>query len=102
MKLLIITCLKEYQPDVAGLLDKAKINVFSVSETTGFKEDHVTDLMGSWFAAKKESFDSLFIFSFTNEASAQQAVELIKAYNATTATTYPVRAFVLPVEQSSY
>ena len=55
MKLLIITCLKEYQPDVAGLLDKAKINVFSVSETTGFKEDHVTDLMGSWFAAKRKA-----------------------------------------------
>ena len=29
MKLLIITCLKEYQPDVAGLLDKAKINVLA-------------------------------------------------------------------------
>lgn len=102
MKLLIITCLKEYQPDVADMLGKAKINVFSVSETTGFKDDHTTNLMDSWFAAREESFDSLFIFSFTAEENAEQAMQLIKSYNETNATIYPVRAFVVAVEQSSY
>ena len=102
MKLLIITCLKEYQQDVADILSKAKVKVFSVSETTGFKDDHAENLTDSWFAAKEESFDSLFIFSFTTRENAQMALELIKKYNDSSATSYPVRAFIVAVEQTSY
>lgn len=102
MKLLIITCLKEYQQDVADILGKAKVNVFSVSDTTGFKDDHAENLADSWFAAREESFDSLFIFSFTTAENAQDAMTLIKNYNAGASTAYPVRAFIVPVEQSSY
>ena len=102
MKLLIITCLKEYKQDVADILGKAKVKVFSVSNTTGFKDDHTENLADSWFAAREESFDSLFIFSFTTAENAQGAMALIKNYNAGTSTAYPVRAFIVPVEQSSY
>ena len=102
MKLLIVTSIKEYQKNVADILHKAQIKVFSVSETTGFKDDDGEMLMDDWFAAGEESFDSVFIFSFTTEDKAEQAVSMIKIYNEKHVSQFPIRAFVVPVEKSSY
>ena len=102
MKLLIVTSLKEYQKEVATIFDHAGIKVFSVSETKGFKEDHGVNLLDSWFSSGKEYFDSIFLFSFTNEASAESTMELIKAYNEENKTKFPIRAFIVPVEKSSH
>ncbi len=102
MKLLIVTSIKEYQGKVAAMLHEAQIKVFSVSDTTGFKDDDGEMLMDNWFSAGEESFESIFIFSFTTEDKANQAVSMIKMYNEKHASQFPVRAFVVPVEQSSY
>lgn len=102
MKLLIVTSIKEYQKNVADILHKAQIKVFSVNDTTGFKDDDEEILMDDWFAASEESFESIFIFSFTTADKAAQALNMIKNYNEKHASQFPVRAFVVPVEQSSY
>ena len=102
MKLLIITSIKEYQGNVASILHEAQIKVFSVSDTTGFKDDHDESLMDDWFGSGEESFESIFIFRFTTEDKAVQAVNMIRNYNEQHAKDFPIRAFVLPVEKSSY
>lgn len=102
MKLLIVTSLKEYQKEIASIFEKAGIKVFSVSETKGFKEDHNVNLLDSWFSSGKEHFDSIFLFSFTHDSNAEQALELVKAYNDVNKTNFPIRAFIVPVEKSSY
>ena len=65
MKLLIVTSIKEYQKKVADIFHQAQIKVFSVSETSGFKDDDGEALIDDWFSSGVESFDSIFIFSFT-------------------------------------
>ena len=102
MKLLIVTSLKEYQQTVANIFQKAQIKVFSVSETIGFKGDHTVNLLDSWFTTGEENFDSLFLFSFTSDANAANALQLIKEYNKNNESDYPVRAFIVPVEEASY
>jgi hypothetical protein len=102
MKLLIVTSLKENQKDVATIFNDAGIQVFSVSETKGFKEDPAENLLDNWFSSGKEHFDSLFFFSFTSGENANHAMELIKSYNDTNQTNFPVRAFIVPVDKSSY
>jgi hypothetical protein len=102
MKLLVVTSLKEYQRKVAHILDQADIAVFSVSETTGFKDHQTSNLLDNWFSSGGEQFDSIFIFSFTEEAKAAMALDLIKKYNEENETGFPVRAFIIPVENSSY
>ncbi|NOT73463.1 MAG: hypothetical protein HOP08_00955 [Cyclobacteriaceae bacterium] len=102
MKLLIITCLKEYQKEVARMLGQAGITVFSVSQTMGFKENHDVNLLDSWFSNGQEHFDSIFFFSFTTETSAENALKLIKAGNEATETDFPIRVFIVPVEKSNY
>lgn len=102
MKLLIITSIKEYQQSVADILRKTGISVFSVSETTGFKNNDGEPLMNDWFGTGEGSFESVVLFSFTTEEKATITVNMLKEYNQKQAEHFPVRAFVLPVEQSSY
>jgi nitrogen regulatory protein PII len=100
MKLLIVTSLKEYQKALAEVIDHAGIEVFSVSETIGFKDHKVPNLMDSWFSSGRELFDSIFLFSFTEDEKAEQALNLIKQYNEEHKTGFPVRAFIVPVDKT--
>jgi hypothetical protein len=103
MKLLIVTCLKEDKEKVARLFEEADVTAFSATETTGYKAGNTPDLITSWFASEKEHFNSCFLFSFTLQEKALKAIELIKNYNnsAEADSDFPVRAFVVPVEQTS-
>ena len=102
MKLLVVTSLKEYQKKVAHILDQAGIEVFSVSETIGFKVHQTSNMLDNWFSSGSEQFDSIFLFSFTEELKADYVLELIKKYNVENNTGFPVRAFIIPVDKSSY
>jgi hypothetical protein len=102
MKLLVVTSLKEYQKEVSAILVDARIKVFSASETKGFKDDYAENLMDNWFSSGKEHFDSLFFFSFTSEANAEKALDLIQLHNSNNPTNFPIRAFIVPVDKSSY
>ena len=101
MKLLIVTSLKEYQQTVASIFEEAQIKVFSVTNTIGHKDDHKMNLMDNWFASGDEHFDSIFLFSFTEDTNAVTALGLIKKYNESMESEFPIRAFILTVEQSS-
>lgn len=98
MKLLIITSVKEYQKDIATLLDKAGIAVFSVTETTGFKNHQNNPLLNDWFSHGDAQFDSLFIFSFAPTDQTERAIALIKQFNQQQASGFPVHTFVMAVE----
>ena len=102
MKLLFVTCLKEHQPDVAKILERAGITVFSATETTGFKNSADENLLGNWFARSRDQYNSVFMFSFTTESSATRALQLIRDYNDSHKTGFPVRAFMMPVEKSTH
>jgi hypothetical protein len=101
MKLLIITSLKEYQEPVARILEQAGVKVFSASDTVGFKNVSDDNLADNWFARARELADSIFLFAFTQSDNATRALDLIRKYNHETRTAFPVRAFVVPVENAS-
>lgn len=102
MKFFIVTCLKEYQEEVCKIFREAKINVFSATEIVGFKHHQSADMLSEWFASGDEKFDSAMLFSFTAEKNTGEAIALIKKFNDTTDTNFPVQAFVVPVETSIY
>ena len=101
MKLLIVTSLKEYLPAISEMLKQAQIAVFSVSKTTGMKTADVSNLLDDWFGSHSGEFDSIFVFSFTSGDAAVKALELMEEYNRINNTDFPIRAFILPVEQTS-
>lgn len=102
MKLLFVTALKEYNDDVASIFKKANIHIFSATDTIGFKDGNEPNLLDSWFSNGEAKFDSVFVFSFTTESHVDLALQLIKEHNITNPSDFPIRAFVMPVEKSSY
>lgn len=102
MKLLIITAVKEYSDQAAALVKKAGISVFSATDIIGFKNDSSHNLLDEWFGAGDARFNSMLLFSFTGEAEAQKAIELVQEYNTALADDFPLRAFVVPVEAFSH
>ena len=102
MKLFIVTSLKECQEDVTQLFKKANIRAFSSTSVTGSKDNNGNDIADDWFASGDALFDSMVQFSFTSAENAQHAMELVKEYNSRKESNYPIRAFVLAVENSSH
>lgn len=102
MKLFVAVCLAEYQEEVSKLFREARINLFSASSVVGYKDNHASNPLEEWFASGDEAFDSVMLFSFTSAENAEAAIGLIRAYNERQGKDFPVRAFILPVEKSSY
>lgn len=100
MKLLVVTCLKEYLGDISRIFKQANIDVFSTTEVTGRRDFESSSLLEDWFASGGEEVDSMMIFTFTPAANAEHGMELIREYNETLKENFPVRAFVMPVEKS--
>ena len=102
MKLLFVTCLQEHKSEVTKIFHEAKVKVFSVTETTGIKDERDTNLLDDWFGNKDGEYDSLILFSFTDNDTARSAMEGIRKYNQVSDTAFPIRAFILPIEEASY
>ena len=102
MKLLFVTCLSDFKADVMKIFHEARVKVFSVTETTGVKDEHDVDLLDDWFGNKDGEYDSLILFSFTPEATAADAMLRIREYNKEKGNQFPIRAFIMPVEEASY
>jgi hypothetical protein len=100
MKFLIVTCLKEYQSAVAGIFKQAGIAVYSATDLIGFKDGVSQNMLANWFASGDEQFDSMMLFSFTSTEIANHAIELIKTHNQQLPSNFPLRAFLVPVENA--
>ena len=98
MKLVIATCIKEYQEKVQKIFSDAKADVFSAVDITGFKGSNAINLLEEWFAAGDEKFDSNLIFSFTDEKKAKKILESVKDYNDKNKTRFPIKGFIIPVD----
>ena len=102
MKLLFVTCLSDFKADVMKIFHEARVRVFSVTQTTGVKDEHDVDLLDDWFGNKDGEYDSLILFSFSPEATATEAMLRIREYNKEKGNQFPIRAFIMPVEEASY
>jgi hypothetical protein len=100
MKLLVITCLKEYLSDVAEIFKQGNIEVFSTSDIIGHRNGASHNILEDWFVSGGEKVESIMIFTFTSEENAAIGLKLVKEYNETTKSDFPIRAFIMPVDQS--
>lgn len=102
MKLLLVTCLEDFKAEITALLQQARVNIFSFTETTGVKTVHDANLLDDWFGNKEGEFRSLLFFSFTTAESAAEAVQLIHTFNENGGHHFPARVFIMQVESSNY
>lgn len=102
MKFFIVTCIQENQEIVQKILSKANISVYSSTEIVGYKSNQQPNLLEEWFAAGDEQCDSSMIFSFTQDENASEAMKLVIEYNNEHPSSFPIRAFTVPVEKTSF
>ncbi|MCC8361101.1 hypothetical protein [Salinimicrobium sediminilitoris] len=100
MKLLLVTTVSEYQKDVLKLFKKAKIEAFSSSEIDGYKNTNSLIATQSWFPGEKGGNESSMFFSFTDEEKITEFFNHVREFNNKLETNNPVRAVVVPIEQS--
>jgi hypothetical protein len=99
MKLIIVTCLKDFQKDVEKIFVEANVQVFSMLDLVGSKTNLSSNMQEEWFAVGAGKFDSALLFSFTEEKTADQILHFVTEYNSRSESAFPLRAFVLPVEK---
>ncbi|WP_029036688.1 hypothetical protein [Salinimicrobium xinjiangense] len=100
MKLLIVTSVAAFQKDVLKLFKKAKIEAFSSSEIDGYKNGNNLVATQSWFPGEKGGNESSMFFSFTDEEKITEFFSHVREFNNKLETNNPVRAVVVPIEQS--
>ena len=100
MKLLIVTSVAAFQKDVLKLFKKANIEAFSSSEIDGYKNTNSLIATQSWFPGEKGGNESSMFFSFTDEEKITDFFNQVREFNNRMETDNPVRAVVVPIEQS--
>lgn len=102
MKLITVTALKEFSEKLTAIFRKAEIHVFSATDIIGFNDGSKDNLIDGWFGTSDVHFDSVLLFSFTEDEKANKALQYVQEYNQEHSGNFPLRAFILTVENSSH
>ena len=99
MKLLIITCIKEYKDDTVRLFKNAKITAFSNTDINGFKTSDPENLISNWFSSSTDNVKSILFFTFTEIEKIDVLLKEVKSFNDQIDSDNPLRAIVLDIEK---
>ena len=100
MKLLIVTVVDEFEKIILRLFKEANIENFSSSDIDGYKDHTSMVRTSSWFPSQKAGADSSLFFSFTTDENIEVLFGLIKEFNQNLETNNPIKAVVVPIEES--
>jgi hypothetical protein len=102
MKLLIVTAVHECKATVADIFHQAGLYKYSVTRIHGVNSEHAESPLGNWFGSPgmKDENESVMLFCFTDNDTAYKTLAALKQYNEHNPSIFPIRALVLPVEES--
>lgn len=99
MKLVIVTVVEDFEPEVLQLFKNAGIEQFSGSEIDGYRNQASVLRAASWFPGKAGGVESSLFFSFTEADKIRRLFKEIEVFNSKMDTDNPVRAVVMPIEE---
>lgn len=99
MKLLIVTCIKEFEKETVELFMKAHITAFSNTDINGFKTNDPQNLISNWFSSSRDHVNSVLFFAFTEIDKIDKLLKEAKKFNENTKSNNPLRAIVLDIEK---
>ncbi len=80
MKLLLITCIEEFEKDVKKILNHSEVKSFSVQSVKGYKNEPESELP-NWFGSEYPATDSLLFIVFSEEKCLDNIMSGIEAFN---------------------
>lgn len=102
MKLLLITAIKAYQPDVREIMESAAVNKYSNKEVTGYSGDVQESIVGNWFAQDNNETHSVLFFAFVRKEIAHKVLALANAFNDKQILPSQVHVAILNIEESNH
>lgn len=102
MKLLIVTAIHECKEAVARIFHETGLHKYSVSNIHGVNNMQAAKLFDNWFASRSMDGvnESVMMFCFTEDNAANTTLAALKKYNEKNCADFPIRALLLPVEES--
>ena len=97
--LIVITGAIFFDEEIARILDKSDVAIYSRSNISGHKKKGETDLSENWFAGGNGYQESVMFFAFTSPNIVDKVMAAVVAFNSTLDSKSPLRAFVLGVEK---
>lgn len=101
MKLLLITCITDFENDVKIMLQKSNVNTYSFKEVTGF-HDISEEIENNWFAAERNETESLLFYAFVRKETLDHIFQMADAFNAKQQSLSHIHIAVLDIEQSNH
>lgn len=101
MKLLIITAISEFEPEIKKQLKKAKVTAFSFKNVSGYREHSEDAVATNWFSSDMHITESIVFFAFVKKESIDTLFDGIHEFNAVQETLSSIHVAVLNVEQSN-
>lgn len=80
MKLLLITCIEEFENDVKNILKHSGVKAFSYQSVKGYKNGKEADV-SNWFVASDSPVDSLLFVAFIESGSADEIFAKAERFN---------------------
>ncbi|HOZ75217.1 MAG TPA: hypothetical protein PLS51_14035 [Flavobacterium sp.] len=102
MKLLLITAIKAFEPDIKDLLESAAVTKYSYRDVTGYNGDAQESIIGNWFAQENNETDSVLFYAIVNKEIAQEVLALSDAFNDKQASPSQVHVAILHIEASNH
>lgn len=99
MKLLHITCIKEYEKDVKKILKHSGVKAYSYHAVKGLKNDNGDK---SWFVSESLPTDSLMFSVFIENACLIDIFKRVEEFNQTSPSLSKIHIACLQVEQSNF
>lgn len=101
MKLIIITAVEEFGPEVKKQLKLNGVQTYSYREVTGFRDSTMDAVETNWFATEMNETASLLFFAFVSEAQAESLLVELNRFNLTCEVHSKIHASVVPIEKTT-
>lgn len=99
MKLLLITCIQEYEENVKGILKHSGVKSFSYQSVKGYRNEN-GDEISNWFVSNDIPTESLLFTVFIENQCMDDIFGRIEKFNTDRTALSKVHVACLAVDQS--
>ncbi|WP_434977924.1 hypothetical protein [Daejeonia sp. YH14] len=99
MKLLLITCIEEFEKEVKKILNHSGVKAFTFQSVQGYKNNSENELH-NWFSSDQTAIDSLLFTVFIQEECLQEIIRGINTFNAKQTTLSKIHLASFNIEKS--
>ena len=100
MKLILITAINAFDPQVKTILKRTKVNTFTYREVKGHKDLTESEkIENNWFAAEAVETDSTLFYAFVSSQQMEAVFEEIEQLNSKLDIASKIHIAVLNIEK---